>query len=144
MVKQEIIDNFDHILSEHGNTFIALRRVKWTEDSDPKLDLRKYVINQDGSERMMKGCSFDDKTADELTKVLVDTGYGDTNELLDSLKQRPDFNQELMDAPVDDKESEEFLIAANVSRKKRKKVIDQQAAVRILQYYLDAQKNIKK
>ena len=30
-----------------------------------------------------------------------------------------------------------FLIAANVSRKKRKKVIDQQAAVRILQYYLD-------
>lgn len=34
-------------------------------------------------------------------------------------------------------DSEEFLIRANVSRKKRKKVIDQQAAVRILQYYLD-------
>ena len=36
------------------------------------------------------------------------------------------------------KDSEQFLIAANVSRKKRKKVIDQQAAVRILQYYLDS------
>lgn len=35
------------------------------------------------------------------------------------------------------KDSEEFLIHANVSRKKRKKVIDQQAAIRILQYYLD-------
>ena len=33
---------------------------------------------------------------------------------------------------------EEFLISAGVSRKKRKKVIDQQAAVRILQYYLDS------
>lgn len=38
------------------------------------------------------------------------------------------------------KDSEEFLIAADVSRKKRKKIIDQQAAVRILQYYLDAHK----
>ncbi|MCR4632925.1 MAG: Holliday junction resolvase RuvX [Erysipelotrichaceae bacterium] len=35
------------------------------------------------------------------------------------------------------KDSQDFLILANVSRKKRKKVIDQQAAVRILQYYLD-------
>ena len=32
------------------------------------------------------------------------------------------------------RDSEEFLISAGVSRKKRKKVIDQQAAVRILQY----------
>ena len=36
------------------------------------------------------------------------------------------------------RDSEEFLISAGVSRKKRKKVIAQQAAVRILQYYLDS------
>ena len=36
------------------------------------------------------------------------------------------------------RDSEEFLISAGVSRKKRKKVIDQQAAVRIHQYYLDS------
>ena len=36
------------------------------------------------------------------------------------------------------RDSEEFLISAGVSRKKRKKIIDQQAAVRILQYYLDS------
>ena len=36
------------------------------------------------------------------------------------------------------KDSEEFLVQADVSRKKRKKIIDQQAAVRILQYYLDS------
>lgn len=39
------------------------------------------------------------------------------------------------------KDSEEFPIKANLSRKKRKKVIDQQAAVRILQYYLDRNKS---
>ena len=43
----------------------------------------------------------------------------------------------LQDERSTTKDCEEFLIAANVSRKKRKKVIDQQAAVRILQYYLD-------
>ena len=38
------------------------------------------------------------------------------------------------------KDSQEFLISQDVSRKKRKKIIDQQAAVRILQYYLDSKK----
>lgn len=43
----------------------------------------------------------------------------------------------LQDERCTTKDSEEFLIQADVSRKKRKKIIDQQAAVRILQYYLD-------
>ncbi len=39
------------------------------------------------------------------------------------------------------KDSQEFLIqVADLSRKKRKKIIDQQAAVRILQRYLDEHK----
>ena len=46
----------------------------------------------------------------------------------------------LQDERSTTKDSEEFLIAADVSRKKRKKIIDQQAAVRILQYYLDKNK----
>lgn len=44
----------------------------------------------------------------------------------------------LQDERCTTKDSEEFLIQADVSRKKRKKIIDQQAAVRILQYYLDS------
>ena len=47
----------------------------------------------------------------------------------------------LQDERYTTRDSEEFLIQANVSRKKRKKVIDQQAAVRILEYYLDKQRN---
>ena len=46
----------------------------------------------------------------------------------------------LQDERSTTKDSEEFLISADVSRKKRKKIIDQQAAVRILQYYLDKNK----
>lgn len=37
--------------------------------------------------------------------------------------------------------AEKLLISGDVSRKKRKKVIDQMAAVQILQNYLDRQKN---
>lgn len=47
----------------------------------------------------------------------------------------------LQDERCTTKDSEEFLIQADVSRKKRKKIIDQQAAVRILQYYLDKTKS---
>lgn len=46
----------------------------------------------------------------------------------------------LQDERCTTKDSEEFLIQADVSRKKRKKIIDQQAAIRILQYYLDSLK----
>ena len=49
----------------------------------------------------------------------------------------------LQDERCTTKDSEEFLVSANVSRKKRKKIIDQQAAVRILQYYLDVNKEKK-
>ncbi len=41
------------------------------------------------------------------------------------------------------KESEEILLEADVSRKKRKKVIDRMAAMTILQSYLDSSENRK-
>ena len=53
------------------------------------------------------------------------------------LEQESGIRVVLQDERNTTKDSEAFLIAANVSRKKRKKIIDQQAAVRILEYYLD-------
>jgi putative Holliday junction resolvase len=44
----------------------------------------------------------------------------------------------LQDDRFTTKESEAILLQADLSRKKRKKKIDQMAAVHILQYYLDA------
>lgn len=55
------------------------------------------------------------------------------------LQEETDIPVYLQDERCTTKDSEEFLISADVSRKKRKKIIDQQAAVRILQYWLDKQ-----
>lgn len=90
-INMQIIDGYDHIISEKGNVFIALRKIKWSEDSDTKLDLRKYITTTDGGERCQKGVCFDDEAADELTKVLCETGYGDTREIIDSIKDRDNF-----------------------------------------------------
>jgi putative Holliday junction resolvase len=64
-----------------------------------------------------------------------------SREIAEILEQESGIRTVLQDERNTTKDSESFLIAANVSRKKRKKVIDQQAAVRILQYYLDKNSN---
>ena len=63
-----------------------------------------------------------------------------SREVAEILEQESGIRVVLQDERNTTKDSEDFLIQANVSHKKRKKVIDQQAAVRILQYYLDANK----
>ncbi len=66
-----------------------------------------------------------------------------SREIAEILEQESGIRVVLHDERNTTKDSEEFLIRANVSRKKRKKVIDQQAAVRILQYYLDKNKSVQ-
>lgn len=63
-----------------------------------------------------------------------------SREISEILQEESGIKVVLQDERSTTKDSEEFLIKANLSRKKRKKVIDQQAAVRILQYYLDKNK----
>ena len=63
-----------------------------------------------------------------------------SKEIGEILEKETGIKVVLQDERNTTKDSEEFLIAADVSRKKRKKIIDQQAAVRILQYYLDSHK----
>ena len=76
----EIDPDYDYILDEKGNTYTALRKIRWGEREEFKLDLRKYYATEDG-ERMSKGCSFNDEAADELAKVLLSTQYGDADEI---------------------------------------------------------------
>ena len=84
--------NYNHILTEHGNTYVALRKIQWTDKSEYKLDLRKYVTSSDGEEKAQKGCCFDEETAHELVKTLAATGYGYTDDIIAAIKDRPDFN----------------------------------------------------
>ena len=83
--------NFDYTIDEKGNTFIALRKIDWGNKGEYKLDLRKYYASENG-ETMSKGVSFSDEGADELTKVLLETGYGDVEEITDTIVyKRPDI-----------------------------------------------------
>lgn len=54
------------------------------------------------------------------------------------LARKPELNVVLVDERLSTKVAEQSLIFADVSRKKRKKVIDKMAAVNILQGYLDS------
>jgi hypothetical protein len=88
----------DSTIDEKGSIFIALRKVQWVkngEDPDEtkaKLDLRKYRVDENGDEIAGKGISFlTDDGPNELTKVLVHEGYGNTKEILKELKNRDDF-----------------------------------------------------
>lgn len=90
----EIEEGFDHVFDEKGNTFLALRKIQWGGKGDFKLDLRKWYINSNGEETVGKGVSFlTEEGPHELTKVLVDNGFGHTGEILQGIYHREDFEQ---------------------------------------------------
>lgn len=77
--------DFDYTIDEKGNTFIALRKIDWGNKGDYKLDIRKYYASETG-ETMSKGLSFlTEEGPHELTKVLIETGYGDDEELANTI-----------------------------------------------------------
>lgn len=91
----DIDDSFDYIIDEGGNTSINVRKISWN-GKPYKLDIRRYTY-KDGEEKMMKGISLSDEASDELTKVLIDNGYGNTKYIINSLKNRDDFKESLLD-----------------------------------------------
>jgi hypothetical protein len=77
--------NFDYTIDEKGNTFIALRKIDWNNSGNYKLDIRKYYASEEG-EKMAKGVSFlTEDGPDELTKVLLETGYGNDEEIANTI-----------------------------------------------------------
>ena len=67
----ELDNDFDFTVDEKANSFIALRKIKWGNSSEFRLDLRKWFNTATG-ETMSKGVSF--MTEDgphELVKVMV-------------------------------------------------------------------------
>lgn len=84
--------DFDYTIDEKGNAFIALRKIDWGNTGNYKLDLRKYYASESG-ETMQKGVSFiTEDGPHELTKVLIETGYGHGPEIADTIiASRPDI-----------------------------------------------------
>lgn len=94
------ICGLDKVVDEKGSAFIALRKIAWgvgqddeVDDAKVKLDIRKYYTTSDG-ERMNKGVSLlTDEGGNELTRALLEAGYGDSGECLSVLKDRSDWKQ---------------------------------------------------
>jgi len=88
----------NRVVEEKGNQFIRFAQIAWApenEDVEPnkiKYDIRKYVSNGDGKEKMLKGVSFlTDNGPHELTHVLLEEGFGNTTKVLGTIRNREDF-----------------------------------------------------
>lgn len=98
----DILEGFDFIIEESGNSSLNLRKVSWN-GRDHKLDLRKWSYAE-GQERALKGVTLSDEGADELAAVLAEQGYGDTKRLIKALRDRENYNDAM--EHIDDPESE--------------------------------------
>ena len=93
--KYEVDKDFNYTIDERGNSFIALRKIRWGDNDNYKLDLRKYISTEKG-EQMGKGLSFiTEDGPNELSRVLLDTGYGKPDEIAQVIvdNRRDIFNE---------------------------------------------------
>ncbi len=106
------------------------------ERSWPEQDIEaiRRIAEESDAVRIVAGIPLDleGKPGPQAKKVLA---------FLDVLRQVVDVEVVTQDERYTTAEAERMLIQANVRRKKRKQVIDKVAAQRILQTYLDRQKN---
>lgn len=92
--KLEIDPSIDEIIYETpgGNSFIALRKLRWSESAPFRLDLRKWYTNSEGEEIAGKGISFaNEEGPDNLIEALLKNNFGDTRKTINGIKDREDF-----------------------------------------------------
>ena len=104
----------DVTFDEKGSQFLALRKVQWVksgeepDESKAKLELRKWIIDKDGTEKANKGFSFlTDEGPHELAKALVHEGFGHTKDILNELRTRDDFKDTVEHFNDNEDESDE-------------------------------------
>jgi hypothetical protein len=92
-----IFKDYGITFDEKGSTWGTVRKVQWLKgDKEPdetkaKIEIRKFTQTSEG-ERMMKGYTFSTPEGPgELVVGLIDSGFGDTKEILRSVRKRKDF-----------------------------------------------------
>ena len=121
-------------VSRSDTGFIAgpLTTIRFKKDDyDTCLDLLLELMQKEKPDLIVLGWPLLEN-GDRGERALICEEFGAV------LEQESGVKVVLQDERNTTKDSEAILIEADVSRKKRKKVIDRMAAVRILQYYLDA------
>lgn len=84
MIEYTMDSDFDYTIDEKGNKYVALRKIDWGNKGEFKLDLRKYYSTEAG-ERMSSGVTMTNESAGELVNVLLKTGYGDDEEIANTI-----------------------------------------------------------
>ena len=77
-INLEIDDSVNEVFDEApgSNSFLALRRLRWSEKGNFKLDIRKWYTNSEGEEVAGKGVSFlTDDGPNNLINALMKHGY---------------------------------------------------------------------
>lgn len=94
----EIDDSINEVFDEGvGNSFLAMRRLRWNETGTFKIDLRKWITTVDGEEIPSKGFSFiTEEGPENLVNCLLKHGFGNTRKTLEGLQDREDFVPEAM------------------------------------------------
>ena len=93
-IQLELEGTIDEVFDElpGSNSFLALRKLRWSPNSDYKLDIRKWFTNSNGEEIAGKGVSFmTEEGPDNLIQALLKNGYGDTRKTIEGIKDRDDF-----------------------------------------------------
>ena len=96
-MKCHIFKDYGITFDEKGSTWGTLRKVQWLkgdkepDESKAKIEIRKFTQTSEG-ERMMKGYTFSTPEGPgELVIGLIESGFGDTKDILRSVRKREDF-----------------------------------------------------
>lgn len=103
------IEDTPKVISMLSGSTLNLGKVSWN-DKPAKLELRRWSYR---GEDIIPGKGITFNNSDEvnkLTESLVDMGYGDTHELLNSIKNRTDSEE----VNLAIKEKEEYLSAKDI------------------------------
>ena len=118
--------------SDTGRFAMAVKTLRFKpDDYNAAFDMLLDYFEEEKPDVIVLGYPLLEN-GDEGPRASLSRDFGDQLEIESGIKVI------MQDERCTTRDSEEFLISAGVSRKKRKKVIDQHAAVRILQYYLDS------
>lgn len=96
-LRYHIFHDYNIPFDEKGATCGTVRKVQWVkegkepDESKAKIEIRKMYINSE-DERTGKGYVFSTPEGpSELVIGLIDSGFGDTKEILRSVRKRDDF-----------------------------------------------------
>lgn len=92
-----VFKDYDITFDEKASTCGSIRKVQWVrsgkepDEEKAKIEIRHIKVDESG-ETPLKGYAFSTPEGPhELTIGLIDAGFGDTKEILRSVRKREDF-----------------------------------------------------